>query len=147
MKLFTRLFYWLFSPERLIKPEKRLGELPSTRELYSGFLKLAWPTMLESAVTAMTSFVDTMMVGTLSTAAISAVGLTNQPRLLIFAFFFHIRKCSGNGFGRLIGKPQPLEGLGDRLAENLAYAGSDDDLSLTVRVPRVNDGVHVVPLA
>ena len=113
MKFLSRFLYWLFSPEKLIKPEKRLGDLPSSKELYGGFLKLAWPTMLESAVTAMTSFVDTMMVGTLSTAAISAVGLTGQPRLLIFAFFFSINA----GITAVVSRKK---GQGDRDGANAA---------------------------
>ena len=113
MKFLSRLFSRFFSPERLIKPDKRLGDLPSSKELYGGFLRLAWPTMLESAVTAMTSFVDTMMVGTLSTAAISAVGLTNQPRLLIFALFFSINA----GITAVVSRKK---GQGDRDGANAA---------------------------
>lgn len=113
MSIFRRFFDRIFSPPSLLKPEKRLGELPGSRELYGGFLKLAWPSMLESAVTAMTSFVDTMMVGTLSTAAISAVGLTNQPRLLIFALFFSINA----GITAVVSRKK---GQGDRDGANAA---------------------------
>jgi len=90
MILFKKLINRLFSPEHLLKPEARLGELPATKELYGSFFRLAWPSMLESAVASLTGFVDTMMVGNLSPAAISAVGITGQPRLLVFAIFFSL---------------------------------------------------------
>ena len=66
---------------------KRVGELESTRTVYRAFLLLAWPAMAESLLTALTGFVDTAMVGTLGDAAIAAVGLTNQPRLLFWSVF------------------------------------------------------------
>lgn len=113
IKRIIGFFARLFSVERLLKPENRLGDVPSSRELYSGFFKLAWPTMLESAVTSLTGFVDTMMVGTLSTAAISAVGLTGQPRLLIFAIFFSINA----GITAVVSRKK---GQGDRDGANAA---------------------------
>ena len=88
MKLLKRFFNRFFSAERLIKPDRVLGELPGTRTLYGEYLKIAWPSMLESVLTSLTGFVDTMMVGTLASSAITAVGLTGQPRLLIFSLFF-----------------------------------------------------------
>ena len=87
MKLFNKLFHRIFSPDCLLKPEARLGEIPGSGELYGSFFRVAWPSMLESAASALTGFVDTMMVSSISSAAISTVGLTTQPRLLFFAIF------------------------------------------------------------
>ncbi len=66
---------------------ERLGELESTATVYKSFILVAWPAMAESLLTALTGFVDTAMVGTLGDAAITAVGITNQPRLLFWAMF------------------------------------------------------------
>ena len=76
-----------FTPEGMIGKTKQIGELDSTSKVYKTFLALAWPAMAESLLTALTGFVDTAMVGTLGDAAIAAVGLTNQPRLLFWSFF------------------------------------------------------------
>jgi len=113
IRLIKKLIKRFFSAEGLLPEDKRLGEVPSSRELYGGFFKLAWPTMLESAVTSLTGLVDTMMVGTLSTAAISAVGLTGQPRLLIFALFFSINA----GITAVVSRKK---GQGDRDGANAA---------------------------
>ncbi|MEG1182017.1 MAG: MATE family efflux transporter, partial [Oscillospiraceae bacterium] len=45
------------------------------------------PSMTESFLIALVAFVDTMMVSTLGDYAISAVGLTTQPKMLLFSFF------------------------------------------------------------
>ena len=66
---------------------KQIGELESTRDVYRNFLMVAWPAMAESLLTAITGFVDTAMVGTIGDAAIAAVGITNQPRLLFWSLF------------------------------------------------------------
>ena len=71
-----------FTPEGMLGRTEQVGELESASRVYKTFLMLAWPAMAESMLTALTGFVDTAMVGSLGDAAIAAVGLTNQPRLL-----------------------------------------------------------------
>lgn len=90
MKFLQKFLNRFFSPEGLLKPEARLGELPDSGKLYGSFFRVAWPSMLESAASSLTGFVDTLMVSGISTAAISTVGLTSQPRLLFFAVFFSL---------------------------------------------------------
>lgn len=46
---------------------------------------MAWPSALESVLVALVSSVDTMMVGQLGPAAISAVGITTQPKFILLA--------------------------------------------------------------
>ena len=53
------------------------------RQLYRKTLAIAWPSTVEGALLSIISSVDTMMVGTLGAAAIAAVGLTNQPRMIM----------------------------------------------------------------
>lgn len=51
--------------------------------LYKKTLSIAWPSTVEGALISIVSSVDTMMVGTLGAAAIAAVGLTAQPRMIL----------------------------------------------------------------
>ena len=113
MNVFAKIFNRFFSAERLIKPDRVLGELPNTKKLYGEYLKIAWPSMLETVLTSLTGFVDTMMVGTLTSSAITAVGLTSQPRLLIFSLFFSINA----GITAVVSRKK---GEGDRDGANAA---------------------------
>lgn len=74
-------------PRYLIKPELVRGELPSAKEAYSSFFKIAMPAMLELVLIQLISSVDTIMVGGLGHAAISAVGLTSQPTMIMISLF------------------------------------------------------------
>ena len=78
-----RSFTHFFEPETLVSPRHRKGPLPTAGEAYRRSLSLAWPSALESVLVALVSSVDTMMVGGLGPAAISAVGITSQPRFLL----------------------------------------------------------------
>lgn len=53
------------------------------RTLYRDTISIALPAAAEGALISVISAVDTMMVGTLGPAAITAVGLTNQPRMIL----------------------------------------------------------------
>ena len=55
--------------------------------LYRNVLVIAAPAVVELVLTSATSLADTIMVGQLGAYAISAVGLTNQPRLIMLATF------------------------------------------------------------
>ena len=81
----TRRFY---APEHLIKKERFLEKPPDSVSVYRKLLKVAWPATLESVLLGLVSFVDGLMVSTVGTAAIAAVGVTNQPRLLFFCRLF-----------------------------------------------------------
>lgn len=81
---------FLFSPKRLAKKINMLGDVPDGRELYGGFLKMAWPAMLESLLLSLVNVVDSIMVSGCGTNAVAAVGLTNQPRFLFYAVFFSL---------------------------------------------------------
>lgn len=62
--------------------------MPSAREAYGELMRVAWPAICESVLFGLVGFIDTIMVSTCGTYAISAVGLTTQPRMIFFAFFF-----------------------------------------------------------
>ena len=53
-------------------------------------LAIAFPAVLESLFNTFTSIIDSTMVSALGTAAISAIAVTTQPKLFIFAVFFAI---------------------------------------------------------
>ncbi len=53
-------------------------------------VRVAWPAVLESFFVAMAGLIDTMMVATLGSYAVAAVGLTQQPKFVGLAVFFAI---------------------------------------------------------
>ena len=53
------------------------------KEMYGQSLNIAWPSTIEGALLSIIGSIDTMMVGTLGPAAIAAVGLTAQPRMIL----------------------------------------------------------------
>jgi putative MATE family efflux protein len=59
---------------------------PEMRERYKTFMTIAWPAALEGALMSLMNSFDTMMVGKLGPAAIAAVGLCAQPRMLLLIF-------------------------------------------------------------
>ncbi len=72
-----------FDPSHMVGKEIAQGPVPSAKEAYGRMLSLAWPSAVESVLICLTGSVDTMMVGSLGAAAISAVGITSQPRFLM----------------------------------------------------------------
>lgn len=85
MKTFWKKFFLV---EYMLPKEEVIGELPSSKQAYHNAIQMAWPSMIESVLTSIIGSVDMMMVGTIGTAAISAVGLTQQPRFILLAFIF-----------------------------------------------------------
>jgi putative MATE family efflux protein len=74
----------------MIRPNQIVGELPTSKTIYSNFFKMAWPSALEALLVGLVSAVDTMMVGGLGKNAIAAVGITNQPRFILLAMIFSL---------------------------------------------------------
>lgn len=50
-------------------------------------IRMAWPAVLESVFVQLAGMIDTMMVASLGTYAVSAVGLTVQPKFIALALF------------------------------------------------------------
>ena len=70
--------------------ERVSQELPqgiTSKMLYSDIVRIAWPSLVELTLTQLTSMVDLMMVGGLGPWAITAVGLSVQPRFLSMTMF------------------------------------------------------------
>lgn len=58
-------------------------DAPPLSQLYKRNLSIAWPATIEGALMAIIGSIDTMMVGTLGSDAIAAVGITGQPRMIL----------------------------------------------------------------
>lgn len=76
----------IINPEKIAK-NNPLGQLPSSKEVVTKTVKIAWPTVVDSFLSAIVSFVDMAMVSSLGTTAITSVGLTTQPRFIMLAAF------------------------------------------------------------
>ncbi len=79
------MFRRLFAVENMIPAQRVCGELPSTKQAYRTNLAVAWPSALEFFLVALISAIDTVMVGSLGHEAITAVGITTQPRFIVIA--------------------------------------------------------------
>lgn len=91
-----------------------------SKELYKDVVKIAWPSFVELMLTQLVSMADQMMVGSIGGAentmagiqALSAVGLTMQPKFLLMTAFM----AMGTGITALVAR---YKGLGDKKAANL----------------------------
>ena len=70
---------------KMIQQNKILGPLPDNKKIYRHAFEIAWPSALESIFLGLISAVDTMMVGSLGTSAIAAVGICTQPKFIVMA--------------------------------------------------------------
>lgn len=77
-----------FNSKSIFKKHPALGPVSDDRTLLRNTLSIAWPSVVEAFLIAVVGFVDTMMVSSLGDAAIAAVGLTSQPKMLSLAAFF-----------------------------------------------------------
>ncbi len=59
----------------------------TSKLLYRDIINIAWPSVLELTLTQLASMVDLMMVGQLGPWALTAVGLTLQPKFLLMIMF------------------------------------------------------------
>lgn len=74
-----------FSPEAMVSGNNRLGPLPRTREILREISRVAGPAVAETVLVSIISSIDSMMVSSMGPAAIAAVGITDQPRMIVLA--------------------------------------------------------------
>ena len=67
-----------------------IGDVPPNGQIIRDALNVAWPSVLESFFVCLAGLVDTIMVGSLGSYAIAAVGLTTQPKFLGLAIFLSL---------------------------------------------------------
>ena len=65
-----------------------LAPLPSGRETYRTYIELAVPSVCEMVLISLISMMDTVMVSSVGTDAVAAVGLVGQPRMIMLCIFF-----------------------------------------------------------
>ena len=78
-----------------LKVTKAIPEGIQRKELYKDIVRIAWPSFVELLLTQLASMVDLMMVGSMGGTAnpeigvnaLSAVGLTTQPKFLLMGAF------------------------------------------------------------
>lgn len=70
-----------------LKVTKTLPDGIESKMLYSDIIHIAWPSLVELTLTQLASMVDLMMVGQLGPWALTAVGLTTQPKFLMMTMF------------------------------------------------------------
>lgn len=58
--------------------------------MFRNALLVAWPSILESFLVALVGLIDTVMVSSLGSFAIAAVGLTTQPKFICLAIFISL---------------------------------------------------------
>lgn len=80
----------LFNVERVLKQEPVAGAIPPTKSLLKDTLNMAWPSVVESFLIALVGFIDTIMVSSLGSYAIAAVGLTTQPKFIGLCLFMSL---------------------------------------------------------
>lgn len=78
-----------------LKVNNKIPSGVKSKELYHDIIRIAWPSFIELLLTQLASMVDMMMVGSMGgkahpeigAQALTAVGLTTQPKFLLMAAF------------------------------------------------------------
>lgn len=85
MNIFKRYF-----DTRLMLPKggATAGELPPAGSMYREYIRIALPSVMEMVLISLINMMDTVMVSGLGTDAVAAVGLVNQPRMIMLCLFF-----------------------------------------------------------
>ncbi|MBQ8797952.1 MAG: MATE family efflux transporter [Lachnospiraceae bacterium] len=107
-------------PDNNLKVSNKLPSGVKSKELYKDIVHIAWPSFIELLLTQLVSMVDMMMVGgiggeanpQLGVDAITAVGLTTQPKFLLMTAFV----AMNTGVTALIAR---YKGQGDKEKANL----------------------------
>ena len=76
----------------------------NTRTLKKEILNIGVPSFLETLFTTFAAMIDSKMVAVMGVSAISAVSVTNQPRLFIFSVFFAIQTVTTSLVAKYYGK-------------------------------------------
>lgn len=125
-----------FGDEDAEKDIKVTGKLPKevkSGELYKDVVNIAWPSFVELLLTQLVSMVDLMMVGKiggttnpqLGVQALSAVGLTTQPKFLLMTAFI----AMNTGVTALVARNKGngrIYGVYGRRDNRVSYAVSSD---------------------
>jgi len=72
----------------MVKEHMRRGEITPTKEAYGQSIRVAAPAVAEMVSIAIMGMMDMVMVSQIGPHAVTAVGLTGQPRMIFFSVFF-----------------------------------------------------------
>lgn len=86
----TKFLRRIYSNKYMVKQDQIVGDIPSDKEVYKTAIEVAWPSAIEAVLVQLISSADLIMVGSLGAAAISAVGITTQPRMILLAVIFSL---------------------------------------------------------
>lgn len=79
-----------FDTRRMLPRSLRDGQcqLPPSADMYREYIRIAVPSVCEMVLISLISMMDTVMVSSVGTDAVAAVGLVNQPRMIMLCLFF-----------------------------------------------------------
>ena len=78
--------------------------MDNTQNLHKEIIKISVPSFLETLFNTFTGIIDSKMVSALGVSAISAVSVTNQPKLFIFSIFFALQTVTTSLVAKYYGK-------------------------------------------
>ena len=73
-------------------------------------IEIAIPSIIDDSLIVLIGLIDTFMVSKLGSAAITSIGIINQPRLFIFSAFTAMQICISILVARKIGENNKYEG-------------------------------------
>lgn len=93
--------------------KSKIEKLPpniTSKMLYKDIVNIAWPSVVELTLTQLASMVDLMMIGQLGPWALSAIGLTIQPKFLLMTLFMSMNVGATAMVARYKGADNPEKG-------------------------------------
>lgn len=79
-----------FSVQGILRRREIQGPPPTNREAYQSILTIALPALVELVFTSLINTCDMLMVSSLGTFAITSIGITNQPRMIVVVLFMAV---------------------------------------------------------
>lgn len=80
------------------------------KQLLGNIFRISFPAIVDDLLFAVVGLVDTFMVSKLGSAAITSIGIINQPKLFIFSIFFAMQMCISILVARKVGEDNKVEG-------------------------------------
>ena len=93
MNKLIKILAYPFRWQNIIKKDKIVGEIPTNKEILMKTFNIAWPSATESVLVALIAAVDMIMVGSLGKNAVSAIGITTQPKFILLTTILSINVC------------------------------------------------------
>ena len=88
MLLSVNIIYFFINGEKNEAVKKTTCKRKLSQRDLKITIDMAWPAIVESFFVAFAGLIDSLMVSSLGSYAVAAVGLTTQPKLLGLALFF-----------------------------------------------------------